>query len=357
MSRGPRGTPCVTRIVLVFLVACAQPKPMTAIDRVVADVCSKQVVLLGEATHRDGETFLVKTTLVKRLIDECGFKTVLVESGVYDYIALRRAIARGNATLAHLTSAIGKMWTHAADLAPLFEDLFARAAAKQIVIGGIDDQISSTATFAQTALPALLAADAACETELGRFTRYEYDQPYDAAARDRVLACLARARPANDEDAAMAAALTRLVERSLDQGPGGFAARDASMFELLRWHAKSGGKLLVWCHSIHAAKRGDPMPLGAHVHRTYGDRAAAIGFSAVSGEYARVGQPARALEPPPPDSLEAAATGAITYFDRAALAKRGAIKARPYEYQFREARWADLLDGMIVLQTERPTKR
>lgn len=358
MSAGLRGTPRVTRFLLVFLFACAQPKP-TTLDRVVADVCSKQIVLLGEATHRDGETFRVKTALVKRLIDECGFKTVLVESGVYDFVALRRAIARGDATLAHLTNAVGKMWSHAAELAPLFEDLFLRANARQIVLGGLDDQISSTAKFAQHELPDLLGVDAPCKAELGRYTRYEYDedQPYDAAARDRVLACLSRARPATEEDAVMTAALTRLVERSLDSGPQTFAARDASMYERLQWHAKSGAKLLVWCATIHAAKRGDPTPLGAHVHRAYGDRAAAIGFSAVAGTYARVAQPVRTLEPPPPDSLEAAASGAITYFDRAALAKRGAIKARPYQYQFTEARWADVLDGLIVLGTERASTR
>lgn len=360
----------------LVLVACAGPRrppvrpPVGALDHVVRDVCDKQVVLLGEASHGDARTFEVKTELIKRLVDECRFSAVLFEAGSYDFIALERALAARRATPAQLANAVGAMWSAAREIEPVLGFLWDRASAGKLRLGGLDDQISSTALFAQRELPGELAATlgdtrAACEAELGRFTRYEYEDtaPYDATVRDRLLACLAEIRPrARGETAEMAAALTRVVERSFDDGPGGFAARDRSMFDALRWHLArlpAGAKLIVWCATIHAAKTGEVAPLGSHVHAALGDRAAAIGFSALGGSHGRIRKPATPLEPAPAGSLEAhafagSAAGDLRYLDRAQLAALGAVPARPINHRYQTASWSTIVDGMIVIREERP---
>jgi erythromycin esterase-like protein len=343
------------------------------LDRVVRDVCDKQVVLLGEASHGDARTFEVKTELIKRLVDECRFSAVLFEAASYDFIALERALAARRATPAQLANAVGAKWSAARETEPVLGFLWDRVSAGKLRVGGLDDQISSTALFAQRELPGELAATlgatrAACEAELGRFTRWEYDvaAPYDAAARDRLLACLAEIRPrARGETAEMAAALTRFVERSPDADPAGFTARDRSMFDALRWYIArlpAGAKLIVWCHTIHAAKSGKVAPggvtpLGSHVHAALGDRAAAIGFSALGGSYGRP-RKATPIEPAPAGSLEAhafagAAAGDLRYLDRAQLAGLGAVPARPINYQYQTADWSTIVDGMIVIREER----
>jgi erythromycin esterase-like protein len=53
------------------------------LDRVVRDVCDKEVVLLGEdATHGGGKTLEIKVELITRLIDRCDFSAVAFESQI-----------------------------------------------------------------------------------------------------------------------------------------------------------------------------------------------------------------------------------------------------------------------------------
>ena len=145
----------VTRLWLlsVILVACAGPgrpavrPPQGALDRVVRDVCDKQVVLLGEASHGDARTFEAKTELIRRLVDECRFSAVLFEAASYDFIALERAIAARRAAPAQLANAVGAMWSAAREIEPLLGFLWDRASAGKLRLGGLDDQISSKGLF------------------------------------------------------------------------------------------------------------------------------------------------------------------------------------------------------------------
>jgi erythromycin esterase-like protein len=101
-------------------------------------------------------------------------------------------------------------------------------------------------------------------------------------------------------------------------------------------------------------------PLGAHVHAAYGDRAAAIGFSARSGTFGNPGASGapNALTPADPHALEAVAFGdgdaGLRYVDRKRLRKLGTIAARPINYRKTHAApWAEMLDGIVVLREER----
>src|SRR5690242_17992695 len=91
----------------------AAPAAATPLDRV---VCNKRVVMLGEdGHHAGGGTLVVKTTLVSRLIDECGYTVVAFEANLAEFVDLSRALAVGKASPAHVADAIGGLWSVAGE--------------------------------------------------------------------------------------------------------------------------------------------------------------------------------------------------------------------------------------------------
>lgn len=133
------------------------------IQRLVGDLCSRQVVLLGEdANHGSGRTLELKVTLVQRLIDTCGFNAVLFESQLYDFLDLDRSFAGRSATPAQLADAIGGLWSTTREIDPLVSYLFRQASAGRVKLFGLDPQLGgATGLYAQRHLPAQLAASLA----------------------------------------------------------------------------------------------------------------------------------------------------------------------------------------------------
>ncbi|GAA4793414.1 erythromycin esterase family protein [Lysobacter hankyongensis] len=353
------------------------------IDRLVRDVCRRDIVLLGEdANHGGGHTFEIKTELVKRLAARCGFGAVVFESQFYDLLAHARAVDAGTATAGDLADAIGPLWSRAQEAQPLIAFLHAETMAGRLRVAGIDPQVGGiSGHYTRRELGGALAAAldgepvAACRAEIDRHNGWRYDdaQPFDDAAQRRLRACSDAIRAAiaskgidpASELAAMAVAYARYLDMALD-GDGDM--RDLGMFEALQWHRArwpKGTKIMVWCATVHAAKRLDGVapemrPLGAHVHAAYGDRAAAIGFTARSGAFGNPGASGtpNALTPAAPHALEAVALGdgdaQLRYVDRKRLRKLGTIAARPINYRTTHAApWAEMLDGILVLREER----
>lgn len=361
----------------------------TPLDRVVRDVCNKRIVLLGEDSHHaGGGTLSLKTALVTRLIDECGFSAVVFEANLAEFVDLNRAFAAGKASPAHVADAIGGLWSVAGESDPLVSALFERSSRKRVTLAGLDGQIGSTNLYAQTGLAGELAgtlADprrSACQAELQRFARWQYDDasPFDDAARARLRGCLTeittasgrvRSTPAA-EAAAMAAAWQSAIEMSdpASSRGAGWNARDRAMYQALRWHVDRmppSSKIVVWCATIHAARTlrdvpgfGEYVSLGSYVHRDFGDAAATIGISAAGGRYGRGKAPATEIVPAPPSSLEARAfadggTSDLRYLARGDLAACDPCTARPLDHgKLTTAPWRDVLDGLLVLREEHP---
>ncbi|MEX1364248.1 MAG: erythromycin esterase family protein [Nannocystaceae bacterium] len=355
------------------------------IDRLVASLCDKQVVLLGEADHGEGRTWEIKTRIVDALVRSCGFGSVFIESGMYDFVALDHAYDEGTATFADMSSAIGALWSGAREMQPFITALHQGAEAGTLEVMGLDDQLHSTAWYAQRQLPAVLSAHLpgkrrqGCEVALARHTTWGYDQatPYTQEVNDELLACLeqikgalesaAPSEPAS-EHLAMASSLHRYLSRAFGMdGRASFGARDASMFDNFQWHRGRLGpqaKSIVWCSTIHAAKTLDGLdayrgivPLGQRVHEHYGERAASIGFSAYSGASQPRGRPRRELDPAAPESLEGqvlAPEQELRYLDADALGELGPIEARPIGHELHRAQWQEILDGLVVLRREEP---
>lgn len=354
------------------------------IDRLVRDVCRKDVVMLGEdANHGGARTFEIKIEIMKRLVSRCGFGGVLFESQLYDLLDVEHAVRDRTATPQQLAGAIGALWSRADTSKPLIDYLYQETTAGQLRIGGIDPQVGGVmGTYSKTRLGNVLAAPlddarrAVCTLALDTHNGWRYDEahPFDAAARLQLRACsddirtviASRGVAPDSEIAAMAGAYARYLDMALG-GDGNL--RDLGMYENLLWHRArwpKGTRLIVWCATVHAAKRLDGLavdmtPMGAHVHAAFGARAAVIGFTALSGTF---GNPGAAGEPNAlgaslPHSLEAVAFGEsgggdLRYLDRKRLKRLGTIAARPINYRkLHAAPWADVLDGLVVIREER----
>ncbi|HVT33709.1 MAG TPA: erythromycin esterase family protein [Rhodanobacteraceae bacterium] len=354
------------------------------LERLLRDVCDKQVVLLGEdANHGSGATVALKTRLVERLVGRCGFRRIAFESGFYDFVEFGRAADRGEATQAQLADAIGGLWSTTSELQPLLPFLLTRANQRTIAVVGLDPQSGgATYRYAQQRMPDELAAylddarKASCRDEIDRLTNWRYDDTtsfYDDATRARIRSCAseigrAAKRRKNDPNAAAVVAMARNLTASVDlEGPDAAARRDKAMYENLAWYLAKDDtriKTVVWCATVHAAKASpfslpDRKPMGAYVHDVFGDRSAAIGFSAISGGYGRPGQSQNALTTALDDSLEASSfkgfKGDFRYLDRKALDDAGEVRARALDYARSDsANWSRYVDGIVVMRNETP---
>lgn len=357
------------------------------LDRLVRDVCRKEIVLLGEdASRGGGRTFEVKTEIVKRLVSRCGFDAVLFESQVYDLLDVEHAVAEKTATPAQLAGAIGALWARAEESKPLLDFLYRETMAGRVRIAGIDPQVGGVmGDYSKHrlggALTGPLADDRrdACTRAIDTHNGWRYDDahPFDDAAQQRLRGCIDDTRAAlvargvdpMSETAAMAAAYSRYLDMALG-GDGN--RRDLGMYENLQWHRgrwPTGTKVIVWCATVHAAKALDGLatdmtPVGRHVHAAYGKRAAAIGFTALSGQFGNPGTRGEPnlLQPAGAGALEnvvlAGSDAGLRYVDSKRLQRLGTIVSRPINYRKQHAApWAEVLDGLIVLREERATGR
>ncbi len=204
------------------------------IDRLVRDVCRKEIVLLGEgASHGGGRTLEVKTEILKRLVSRCGFDAVLFESQFYDLLDVEHAIADKTATPTQLAGAIGALWARAEESTPLFDFLYREAMAGRIRIAGIDPQVGGVmGEYSKRRLGSALVVPLtdlrreACRREIDTHNGWRYDDahPFDVAAQQRlrggiddIRAALAAGVASNNasETAAMASAYSRYLDMAL----------------------------------------------------------------------------------------------------------------------------------------------
>jgi erythromycin esterase-like protein len=357
------------------------------------DLCGKQVALLGEnGFHGDGKTVGFKTALVQRLVRRCGFRAVYFEASHYDFLAIQRAVRRREpVTEAMVSSAIGGIWNRDRELAPLVPFLTRSAVAGRLTLGGLDDQLGGVGEFySLETMPAELAAflppgrREPCRTALRQRMQWRYSQtsPHDETSVARVAACAAEMRIAlrasgvdsasRSEYVSMLDNIERALARDfLGNGTAQVAGRDRSMylnFRSLAAHLKPRTKIVVWSENSHVAKDAALDPafppranLGAFLHRDYGRRAFALGFSATAGAFRWSRGQSKPIPAAPVGSLEAALIGAgdeAVYAGPAALTALGSRPGSLYDHRSSvTARWADLFDGIVVFREERPPKR
>jgi erythromycin esterase-like protein len=349
-------------------------------DPVVRDLCGKSVAMLGESPlHGFGKTLEFKVELVRRLVDECHFNAFFIESGIYDFLNIQRRLKSGQeVTDPMVAAAIGGLWA-TREVQPLIPFLLERAKAGSVVLGGLDDQLGR-GTWAQRDMPADLAGHlkgeerSRCLAILQRHLLWQYgsDSPYSAADKALILGCLDRV-DGREYDVAIVDSMKRLLARDFRADvPAGANARvldgnerDRSMYLNFQWlmaRLPTHSKVILWAATTHVAKdlsgvSGDEgmVSFGSYVHKEFGDRAFALGFSAYSGSYAMTGQPVRQLNAAPEDSLDGRAIAdGKSYVSLSELRKMGAIPGRALGAGFKTARWDEVVDGMVVFREERP---
>jgi erythromycin esterase-like protein len=359
------------------------PRKNTALDQVVRDVCNKQVVFLGEdANHGSGKTFEVKGVIVQRLVDECGFSGVFFESPMYDFLDLNQSLRLGSATPEQFADAIGGLWSTTKEIDPLVAFLFEKAKTGQVKLHGLDLNVAgATQLYSAQHLPALLASylgdvrSKECENKLSQLTNWRFDakSDYDDAARENLRTCIAEiglaiAKRPSTETTENARMMAMNLSRYLDMShANGRVLRDQTMYDNFVWHRENlpkNTKIIIWTATSHAVKKSSStkngfIPLGFYIHQALGKDAAAIGFTAFTGSYKRIGSAPIQLEVADKNTLEAQvfrdSSDEMHYVDHQGLKAFGTITARPITYNKPELiDWSTVLDGLLVLRQERP---
>jgi erythromycin esterase-like protein len=363
-------------------------------DQVVHDLCGKNIVLLGESpVHGFGKVLDFKAELTRRLINECQFNGFFIESGIYDFLNIQKVHRSGiRVTEEMVRAAIGGIWANQ-EMERLVPDLTKGAESGTLTLGGLDDQLSR-GTYAQHEMTGNLVRYISgdkkdhytCHSALERHTLWQYsnDSPYSPADKVRLIDCLkqiesaASRHPGYDaaRDREMAANLKRFIARDfpkplasgISEDMQSANDRDRSMYENFKWLMSQmpvHSKIIVWTATIHAAKDLSRVPgdekrvsFGPFIHRDFGSRAFALGFSEYSGSYAFGLRPAQQLTVAPDDSLEARAFAenglTIRYFDLEALQRFGLIAARALGIDFKTAHWNEAFDGIVIFREEHP---
>lgn len=379
-----------------------------------------RLVLLGEATHGDGATFLAKTRIVEFLHEELGFDVLIFESGFYDCARASQELTRGAAFDTVFRQCVWSMWAERQQVQPLISYLErSRHTARPIALAGLDPGFllaPSSSFFAQdlrafvVRTRALLAQP---EAELQSFLSFT-DKLYGYTTRQGTP-------PSSADVEAFAVTATRLAGlvaqdgtlaqhdreywarvlenlasharfRLLSRGVPPIAAveqRDAHMarnaLSLLR-HQFAGRKAIIWSASLHAARNlsaihvdnDQPSPFGITLQEMYrtkkvmgdylwselGRSMYSMMFTASQGQYAGGAQPTQ-LEPPPPGSLEAflQQTGfeqAIVDLRRPAVradSLRAPFTSRPLGYSAMTATWETVVDGFFLIRSMTPSTR
>jgi erythromycin esterase-like protein len=342
----------------------------SATDQSVELLCRKRVALLGELpSHGEARAFAGKAAIARALVQRCGYDAVLFEAPVYGFVALERAFAKGKAGAKQLDDAIGNFW-RASELAEWRAWLLREGNAGRVKLGGIDDQVSNTSTWAQSQLPALVAAHVpaddrtACESAVRRHLLWTYDDEHDFDdVAKRLLGRCSGAAAAGSVDAPgdtgfLLANFDSTVKRQIEAM--GAIERDAVMQRNLMWHLRrlpEGSKVVVWTANVHAAKRSgdlDWKPTGAWLAESLGDELGVVAFTALGGRSSMAGQPEKELPALGDASLEAKALAGgrdEAFVPAAKLREYGTVPSRLFG-KIVTNEWATRFDAVVVYRKE-----
>ena len=387
-------------LVIVFAFQClhaharsghVKPEDDAALTAATHGLCHSRVAMLGEsATHGDGHALAFKVSLVERLVDQCGFDSVLFEANHYEFINLNRRLRMGQAVDSiGVLAAVGGLWKFNQEFQTLPPFLLARAQAGKLSLGGIDDQLGQLGQdYANTEmvneLTSLLPQQErqACSAALHKriYSDYADASPYSGADRAQIESCLSEMHRADAADKTtdhqgkaerqeMIDAAQRWISRDFTSDAESIVNRDRAMFQAFQWLLRQKPrrhKVTIWAATVHIAKQGGPTwgdrtgtNFGSFVHHKYGQRAFSLGFSALTGSYEEIGRHGiQEMPVAPPGSVEVQAMGGsctdATYVGPTQLRAMGIAPGAFFRHSYQTLSWSTFLDGVVVFREEQP---
>ncbi len=104
---------------------------------------SVQVIMLGEANHGDGSTFLAKSRIIKFLHKEAGFDVLAFESGLYDCTSGWERIKQTGKYYDEILRAVFSLWVATKECEDLLDYLQSTLATpRPLELSGFDSQIT-----------------------------------------------------------------------------------------------------------------------------------------------------------------------------------------------------------------------
>ena len=293
-----------------------------------------RIVMLGEASHGDGATFLAKCRLVRFLHQEMGFDVLAWESGLFDCLQMEAALHSEMSIEEAIANAFAVVsWRECGQVLPVFE--YARStygSSRPLEMAGFDCQLRAYTVeryvkvlfdFLDRADPTLL------RDRLRERFQAGFDQFVDGSFKDKseqrqtfrttieeLLALFSQNEKllsqvyAASEIAFYRQTLKNLLineevwyqpsSKSRNSQPAGINLRDVTMGENLVWFVRErykDHKIIVWAHNYHImrdapsieiVKRNESyegiVPMGQTVYDQLGDEVYTVAFTAYQGK-------------------------------------------------------------------------